>query len=470
MSLLPERFRPARCRTLCALLLVCAFCLSAPLAGADSGDYQAFVPDALLQAATANPGAAFKVIVQGTESTGSAAVATNVRGESTADPGRAKGLGRRFASISGVSAELTGKQILRLAKKRAILAITEDAPVLLSDTADSPVSVSPPTITGTAQEGQSLTAAAGDWTGLSPLAYSYQWQRCGIAGRPAATLAGAPLDYWRLGESGGTTAADTGTSALSGTYVGGVTPGVAGVTGGSDTAVSFDGSSGYVDVPGVADSSFSSSFTLEAWVKSASAQTDRGIVGKWTYPFGGILLWIDGAGNYSLAVTANMANYLTTSVAPTVGTWEHIVGTWDGATLRLYVDGTEIGSKPFVGVPGLPTNDLQIGNYPGPGKYLNGALDEVALYDHALTATEIRAQYLGCENIAGATNPTYAPTTGEVASTVRVVVEATNAAGASSAASQPTAPQFCAAAVPLPSRRRTRRRRRLPELLATARR
>ena len=252
-------------------------------------------------------------------------------------------------------------------------------------------------------------------------------------------LAGAPLDYWRLGESSGTSVSDAGSNALTGTYVGGVTPGVPGV-GGADTAASFDGTSGYVDVPGVANASFSSGFTIDAWVKSATAQTDAGIVGKWTYPFGGVLLWLDGSGNYTLAVTAHRANYLTTSVAPTIGAWEHVVGTWDGAMLRLYVDGNEIGSQAFTGAPGLPTNDLQIGDYAESNRYFEGAVDEVALYDHALTADEIAAQHLGCSDIAGAADPNYVPSASDVDSTIRVVVSATNAAGERSAASELTAP------------------------------
>src|SRR5439155_27096220 len=137
--------------------------LLTPLAssGADPA-VRAYVPQPLLAAATTNPGSAFKVIVQGTGET-SSTVATDVRGEIAADPGKAKGLGRKFASISGVSAELTGKQILKLAKKKGILAITPDAPVTLAAAGDAPNNVAIPTISGTAEEGQALTAATGDW-------------------------------------------------------------------------------------------------------------------------------------------------------------------------------------------------------------------------------------------------------------------------------------------------------------------
>src|SRR5439155_9039434 len=110
MPLLRQPERPDRRRALGAIVIGCALCLFAPLASRAKADDQAFVSQQLLQAATANPDAAFKVIVQGKDATGSAAVATAVLDEASADPGKAKGLGRKFASISGVSAELTGKQ------------------------------------------------------------------------------------------------------------------------------------------------------------------------------------------------------------------------------------------------------------------------------------------------------------------------------------------------------------------------
>ena len=439
MPLRREPIRPVRRRALGAALLVCAFCLFAPLASSADPDTRAFVPTSLLQAATANPDAAFKVIVQGTGTSGSAAVATDVRGEVAADPGKAKGLARKFASISGVSAELTGKQILKLAKKKSILAITADAPVRLTDASGAPVNAAPPTISGTAQEGQPLTAVAGVWTGLSPLAYGYQWQVCGSNGRSPAVVQTAPTNYWRLSEGAGTSAVDAA-GGLSGAYVGAVAHDVAGVTGGADTAAGFDGSTGYVDVRGVADSSFSSGFTLEAWVKVSTVELNRAIAGKWSFPAGGMLLWIDDAGNYGLAATADAANYVTTLVPPTPGVWEHIVGTWDGTTLHLYRNGAEIGSKPFSGPLGSPTADFEIANYDGLQHHLNGSVDEVALYSRALSSSEIGTHYLGCLDIASATNPTFVPTTSDIDSTLRVAVTATNGAGSSSASSDPTAP------------------------------
>ena len=46
----------------------------------------------------------------------------------------------------------------------------------------APVNTAPPTISGTVQEGQTLTATTGTWTGTGTITYSYQWQRCNATG------------------------------------------------------------------------------------------------------------------------------------------------------------------------------------------------------------------------------------------------------------------------------------------------
>jgi hypothetical protein len=79
------------------------------------------------------------------------------------------------------------------------------------------------------------------------------------------------------------------------------------------------------------------------------------------------------------------------------GQWHAVAGTFDGITVRLYVDGNEVGG----GTPGafslaydLTTDDLRIGNYPlsnqcGSGFVWPGLIDEVRVYNRALAANEI---------------------------------------------------------------------------------
>jgi subtilisin family serine protease len=91
------------------------------------------VPQSLLDAASAQPTATFRVVVQGGRGTRSAAVGDAVTSVKTALPAGATKLRRRFNSIDGVAATLTGKQILRLSTWRGISAITPDTSLSSSD-------------------------------------------------------------------------------------------------------------------------------------------------------------------------------------------------------------------------------------------------------------------------------------------------------------------------------------------------
>lgn len=82
---------------------------------------------------------------------------------------------------------------------------------------------------------------------------------------------------------------------------------------------------------------------------------------------------------------------------PEPGQWVHMAGTYDGTTMRLFVDGHEIGSRPLTGRIRLDDNPVTLGgeeNGPTPRDVeneLDGYLDDVRLYDRALSPDEIWA-------------------------------------------------------------------------------
>src|SRR6266536_1095592 len=98
--------------------------------GSGAGPGLPMVSKTLLDKAQAQPSALFSVIVQGKGSLRSAGVAAKVAAELGSQPGKAK-LNRQFKTISGVSAQLTGAQVLDLAKFFSVAAITEDGRVRL---------------------------------------------------------------------------------------------------------------------------------------------------------------------------------------------------------------------------------------------------------------------------------------------------------------------------------------------------
>ena len=90
----------------------------------------ALVPDSLFASAQQNPDQLFSVIVQAKRGKSSAYVATPVQGISS--KGKAKGLKKKFTAVNGVSAQLTGAQIVALSKQKGILAITPDRKLVAS--------------------------------------------------------------------------------------------------------------------------------------------------------------------------------------------------------------------------------------------------------------------------------------------------------------------------------------------------
>ncbi len=122
-----------------ALMLSIAVVLGAPVAagaGRSSNSHDtritAYLSPGLLEEAQARPNATFDVIVQGSRGETSAAVATDVASARKSDPGKGIGVRKRFRAVSGVAAQLTGRQILRLARRPDVRAVTSDAPVVLS--------------------------------------------------------------------------------------------------------------------------------------------------------------------------------------------------------------------------------------------------------------------------------------------------------------------------------------------------
>jgi hypothetical protein len=65
-------------------------------------------------------------------------------------------------------------------------------------TAAAPKNTSPPTISGTAQEGQTLKADPGTWTGSTPMDFSYQWRRCGVGGGNCRNIGNATDNIYTL--------------------------------------------------------------------------------------------------------------------------------------------------------------------------------------------------------------------------------------------------------------------------------
>jgi hypothetical protein len=160
-------------------------------------------------------------------------------------------------------------------------------------------------------------------------------------------------------------------------------------------ALQFDGVDDRVSVADSNALDLASRFTLAAWVNPSILTGWRTVLMKESADGLAYALYAnDNAPKpASYARIAGEGASRTTSgpSALPVNTWTHLATTYDGATLRLFVNGAQVGSVPATGTLLQTTNALSIGGNLVWGEHFEGLIDEVRIYNRALTAAEIQA-------------------------------------------------------------------------------
>ena len=173
------------------------------------------------------------------------------------------------------------------------------------------------------------------------------------------------------------------------------------VSGKIGSACHFDGVDDYIQVPANPKLDLTDEFTIEVWAR----KTER-LGSVWTLLVSKGPDHNPGTGGYSLSFGYNQDLYLRGYIGGALRTastytvdrdWHHLVGTYDGSALRLYVDGQEVRTEDSVSGPiGINTDSLKIGGPSTPiaGSHsLKGDIDEVAIYNRALGPEEIKAHF-----------------------------------------------------------------------------
>jgi hypothetical protein len=159
-------------------------------------------------------------------------------------------------------------------------------------------------------------------------------------------------------------------------------------------ALDFNGSTQYVTVNNSADISPTSAITLAGWVKNTNNQTS-----KW----GAVSSFFNKANAYNFGPAASNNRQIkfqlfiggawkTLTYTPAdIAQWHHYAATYDGANMRIWIDGVNVASMAQTGAIASNANPLYFGR--NGTTYIKAQMDEMRLYNAALTSTDIANLY-----------------------------------------------------------------------------
>ncbi len=258
--------------------------------------------------------------------------------------------------------------------------------------------------------GGSVTTSGGTLTGTGSITYAATSGVTIPASGSYGNLAVSDglVGYWKLDETSGTTAADSSGLGHTGTHT--ATPTISSdvptLQYANPQSLDFDGSSNYVDLgrPAFLNSQFAGKISLSAWIKPDVSKTAV-IVGKSDnqdhnapyydyslFQFGNILNFRIGSANISSSGSGTGALVVNGT------TWQHVAGTYDGTTLRAYINGVEVASQVSAGLAiASSARNTRIGarDTTVMDEFFNGKIDDVRIYRRGLTAQEIQSLRTG---------------------------------------------------------------------------
>jgi hypothetical protein len=203
--------------------------------------------------------------------------------------------------------------------------------------------------------------------------------------------ADAPVSHWRLEEASGTAMADA-RAANAGAYVNAPALGQAGLIAESGSrSVRFDGVNDHGRVSSSASLAFGSAFTLEAWIKPAALPAAGYFASILSKPEAYSLQFNGPRLEFTVIQNGTRRRLQAAVGAIQTGVAYHVVGTYDGANQRLYIDGAQAVTRAQTGAASTVSYGLYVGSWDGTGEFFTGQIDEVAVYNKVLTATRVKA-------------------------------------------------------------------------------
>ena len=239
--------------------------------------------------------------------------------------------------------------------------------------------------------------AAGNQASSSSMAVTVQ--------NPVVTFLSGLIGYWPFEETSGTMAKDASGNGNNGALMGDATWGLGHIR----NALSLSGLTGYVQVPSTPNlEQFSNAVTICGWayfgtnstyVAGTMQDVVRKVVSLTTNvsPYSAYDLVVQdfGGGTFKARMGVTRASDSTRGIsnwgnAHTYGSWYYLAGVYDGSTVQVYVNGVQESSAAFVGTLLQTSQPLCIGRYGSVGEAMNGRIDDLRVYNRALSTAEIQ--------------------------------------------------------------------------------
>jgi hypothetical protein len=193
-----------------------------------------------------------------------------------------------------------------------------------------------------------------------------------------------PIGYWRFD---GDTVDEMGGTSM--TLIGGPPYGSALISPYSGAqSLNCDGANDYAAVPDDAKFDYTFNMSVEAWVNADVLSGTGMFVSKYSWGIGHLAGGAPRFWTYNGTTVTNC-----TGSTLSTGTNYHIVGTYDGTNMKLYVNGSLANTVAFTASFPTNANSLLVGSWDTTTNYFDGRVDEAAVYNRALTAQEISDHY-----------------------------------------------------------------------------
>ena len=162
-----------------------------------------------------------------------------------------------------------------------------------------------------------------------------------------------------------------------------------------ENSLHLDGTNDYVNCGNNASLNITGTkITLEAWIYPTSFQANvwqGNVINKSGAGDNGYMIRVGNSGQVNFNLGTGFWNEINSATgAVTLNNWHHIAGTYDGVTMRLYVNGVQVASSALGTNIVTASNSLFLGDDPGNiGRYFPGRIEEVKIWNVARTAAQV---------------------------------------------------------------------------------